>query len=265
MSVAPAARASTFGADRWALLVGIDHFEGRTRPNVGAVGDVEVMRAALVQSGWPSDHIRTLTDGGARADDIRAGLTWLAANSTPGGFSVFSYSGHVKQSGSTEYLWPHDNRFISDAELASSLRGVRGRLWANVAGCEAAGFDEGISGPDRLFTASSQASEKSYEFPAAANSIFDWLLVERGLLGGEADANHDGRVSIQEAFGFAADRAPGLTAGQSHGPQHPFVAGGSGGDWYLGATGGANGAAAAPSSTALPAPPCFLIFCLFAR
>lgn len=253
-SVEPA-HAAPFGADRWALLIGVDHFQGKTRPNVGSVGDVNVMRDALLRSGWPADHIKTLTDGGARADDIRAGLRWLAERSSDGGFSMVSYSGHVKQAGTTEYLWPHDNKFIADSELASSLRQVKGRLWVNISGCEAAGFDEGISAPNRLFTASSLSTEKSYEFPPAANSIFHWLMVERGLLGGEADANKDRRVSIQEAFRFAADRAPGMTTGQSHGPQHPQIAGGSGGEWFIGST------ESAPA--ALPPPPCFFIFCLF--
>lgn len=251
------AHAASIGSDRWALLIGIDHFEGKTRSNVGAVGDVRITQDALIRSGWQADHIKTLTESGARADDIRAGLRWLADHSSEGGFSVMSYSGHVKQVGSTEYLWPHDNRFIADSELAASLRQVKGRLWANISGCEAAGFDEGISGPNRLFTASSQSNEKSYEYPEAANSIFHWLLVERGLIGGEADANRDRRVSIQEAFRFAADRAPGMTTGQSHGPQHPQIAGASGGDWFLGAV------ETAPSAP--PPPPCFFIFCLFAQ
>src|SRR5436305_12838308 len=88
-TVAPA-HAASFGADRWALLIGIDHFEGKTRPNFGGVGDVNVMQDALLRSGWQSDHIKTLTDGGARADDIRAGLRWLADHSSDGGLSVFS-------------------------------------------------------------------------------------------------------------------------------------------------------------------------------
>lgn len=241
----------------YALLIGINVHQPKTRNNVGGVGDVEEMRLALMRSGWRADHIRTLTDRAATADGIRAGLQWLVSKSTEGGFSVFSYSGHVKQSGRTEYLWPHDNRHIPDTELAASLRQLKGRAWINISGCEAAGFDEGVSAPNRLFTASSRATEKSYEYPEAANSVFTWLMVERGLSGGQADANKDGRVSIQEAFRYAADRAPGMTAGQRHGAQTPQIAGGDGTEWFLGFDRPNTGPAPAPA-------PCFFIFCIFA-
>jgi hypothetical protein len=220
--------------DRYALVIGIDHFEGATRPNTGAVGDAEDTRDALVQAGWPKDHIRVLTDGGATQTAIRDGLSWLASRSSDSSFSVFAYSGHVKQVGSTEYLWPHDNQFIADTELAGALRGVKGYLWADISGCEAAGFDEGVSGPKRLVTAASQSDEKGYELPPELrNSVFTNLLVDKGLLKKQADFNRDGKVSIQEAFRLAAERAPQLTANESNGPQHPYIAGGDGSEWFL--------------------------------
>jgi hypothetical protein len=220
--------------DRYALVIGIDHFEGATRPNTGAVGDADLVRSALLQAGWASDHIRMLTDGDATQAAIRDGLSWLASHSTDSSFSVFAYSGHVKQVGSTEYLWPHDNQFIADTELAAALRGVKGYLWADISGCEAAGFDEGLSGPKRLVTAASQSDEKGYELsPELHSSVFTNLLVDKGLIKKQADFNKDGKVSIQEAFRLAAERAPQLTAGESNGPQHPYMAGGDGSEWFL--------------------------------
>lgn len=228
------AQAAPPAGDRWALVIGIDHFEGATRPNTGAVGDAEDVRTALQRAGWPSDHIRYLTDDAATNSAIHDGLKWLASHSSDTSFSVFAYSGHVKQDGSTEYLWPHDNQFISDTDLAGNLRQVKGYLWANISGCEAAGFDEGLSGPKRLVTAASQENEKGYELPAnMRNSVFTYYLVDAGILQKQADANHDGKVSIQEAFKFAAARAPALTTNESNGPQHPYIAGGDGSDWFL--------------------------------
>ena len=227
------ASAAPPSAERWALLVGVDHFEGRTRPNYGAVNDVGLFREILLKAGWSDDHIRVLTDGNARAADIRDGLRWLAERSTDRSLSVMHYSGHVKQVGSTESLWPHDNRFIPDTELASSLRQVKGRMWVDISGCEAAGFDEGISAPNRLFTASSRSNEKSYELTAARQSVFTMLLAQQGMLEGDADANHDRRVSVQEAFAYAADRAPGLSASGPNGPQHPQTSGWDGSELFL--------------------------------
>ena len=253
----PAVAAPPGDGDRYALVIGIDKFQGGTRPNTGAVGDAEDVKAALLAAGWPNDNIRVLTDGGATASAIRDGLRWLADNSKDNSFSVFAYSGHVKQTGSTEYLWPHDNAFISDTDLAGSLRSVKGYLWAHISGCEAAGFDEGLSSDRRLVTAASQSWEKGYELPPELrNSVFTNLLVEKGIMKKQGDANKDGKVSIQEAFKLAADRAPGITAGQANGPQHPYMAGGDGSDWYLSRT-------AAAGSAPLPAAKRCLLFLCF--
>ena len=231
-SAAPAS-----GADRWALLVGVDRFQGRTRPLDGSVGDVNAMRDVLIRSGWRADHIRVLTDGAATATDIREGLRWLVDHSGPESFSLFWYSGHVKQVGSTEYLWPHDNQFIADREVAASMVQLRGWAWMNIAGCEAAGFDEGVSSSRRLVTGSSQANEKSYEHDSSVGrSVFGQLMVAEGMAGGAADANRDRRVSIHEAFAYAAERAPTITQAERQGAQHPYLAGGDGPEWFLDGT-----------------------------
>jgi hypothetical protein len=253
MPVASAAPAPAAG-DRWALLVGIDHFQGATRPNFGAVNDAADVRQALIKNGWADDHIKVLTDGGATAGAVRAGLQWLVDHSSPTSMSVFHYSGHVKQVGSTEYLWPHDNAFIADTELAGKIRQLKGEAWVDISGCEAAGFDEGISAPNRLFTASSGSTEKSYELPDMRQSVFSLLLVEQGLINGAADTNGDHRVSIQEAWGYAAHRAPQLTAGQAQGPQHPVMVGWDGTPLYLDAV------ATAPAPAAKPKQ-CILFLC----
>lgn len=249
----PASAAPTPAAgERRALLIGIDTFQGATRPNFGGVGDVADVRQALLKAGWADDQIRVLTNGAATAGAIRTGLQWLVDSSTPTSMSVFHYSGHVKQVGSTEYLWPHDNSFIADTELAGKIRQIKGKAWIDISGCEAAGFDEGISSPDRLFTASSESTEKSYEIPNMRQSVFTLLLVDQAMLQGMGDANRDGKVSVQEAFAYAAPRAPQITAGQSQGPQHPVMAGWDGTPLFL-------QAAAAPAPAKAKA--CFLFWC----
>ncbi len=130
--IVPGAGAATPPGDKWALIIGVDLFQGGTRSNFGGKADANDMRNVLLRNGFPADHIRVLTDSDARAADIRAGLSWLAASSTPKSFSVVSYSGHVKQEGSTEYLWPHDNVFIPDTEFAAAVNQVKGKMWVNV-------------------------------------------------------------------------------------------------------------------------------------
>jgi len=252
-SAAPAPAA----AERWALIVGVDRFQGSTRPNFGAVNDAADVRQALLRAGFADDHIKVLTDSGATAGTIRAGLQWLVDRSGPNSLSVFHYSGHVKQVGSTEYLWPHDNSFIADSELAGKLRQLRGQAWVDISGCEAAGFDEGISAPNRLFTASSRANEKSYEIKDLRQSVFTMLQVEQAMVQGRGDANGDSRVSVQEAFAYAAARAPQLTARQSQGAQHPVMAGWDGTPLFLDAAATTPG----PAAGAAKARQCILFLC----
>jgi hypothetical protein len=249
-SAAPAPAAG----ERWALLVGIDRFQGGTRPNFGGANDAADVRQALLKSGWADDHIKVLTDGGATQAAIRSGLQWLVDHSGPTSLSVFHYSGHVKQVGSTEYLWPHDNAFIADTELAGKIRQLKGQAWVDISGCDAAGFDEGISAPNRLFTSSSRSNEKSYEIPDVRQSVFTLLEVEQGLIGGAADANGDHRVSVQEAFAYAAARAPQFTSGQAQGPQHPVMAGWDGTPLFLDAVAG-------PAAAPAKAKTCILFLC----
>jgi hypothetical protein len=238
------------GAEKWAVVIGIDHFEGRTRPNVGAVGDAQDFRDMLLRTGWRSDHVLVLTDANATLAGRRAAFRGLASTATASSSSVVHYSGHVKQMNGHEYLWPHDNRFIADTEFGQAMRAVRGWLWVDVSGCEAAGFDEGISARNRLFTASSRANEKSYEYPSWRNSVYTGLLADQGVLQRQADYNRDGRISVTEAFRYAWERAPAITARQSSGPQHPYAAGGDGTEWFLDAP-----APAPPARQVSPAPP----------
>jgi hypothetical protein len=238
------ASAPAAGDQRWAVVVGITDYAGRTASTAAGADDAADFREVLVRNGFAPEHIVTLTEADASAANIRHALDWLVARTaeSPNPFSVFHFSGHVKQLGGDldgdgerldEYLWPADNRFMADAELADYSRRLHGLAWFDIAGCEAAGFDDGISGPTRLFTASSQETEKSYEHPDWRNSVFTGMEVDQAMLQGMGDADGNGKVSIQEAFAFAAERAPQMTRSQRRGAQHPIGAGGDGAEWFL--------------------------------
>ena len=239
-SAVPALTAPAQGDDKWALLIGVDHHQGRTRSNVGAVGDANAFRNLLIQKGWREDRIRMLTDSGATQNAIRQGLQWMVDNCGENSYCVVHYSGHTKQmnnaggrEGLHEYLWPHDNRFISDDEFSDYMRRLRGYVWIDIAACEASGLDNGASSPRRLFTAASQEHEKGYEDPSWGTSVWTGLLVERAMLRGQADSNGDGTVTLSEAIPWATEKAPHYTTGQSHGPQHPYRAGGEETEFFV--------------------------------
>lgn len=226
--------------DRWALLVGISDYAGSTHSTVGGRGDALLIRRVLLENGWRSSHIRLLVDARATADNIVAGMRWLARRSAPTHFALFHYSGHTCIAGRGPcpsghyYLWSYDNRMLSEQAVGSLLRQVRGRTWIDYMGCEAAGVVSGLASANRLVTASSRPDEKSYEYTRKHESVWVNLVWRRGFHRGEADHNDNGRVGIREAVGWARRMAPRVTAHQhSFGPQHPQVHGGAGSGWRL--------------------------------
>jgi hypothetical protein len=211
---------------RFAFIAGITHYRAPTHDTIGAANDARFVAALLERNGWLPQNIRVVTDGEATGAAIRSGLAWLASKSTPGTFTLFHYSGHVKQVGSTEKLWPVDRAFITDNELAGLLAPGTGKMWVDIAGCEAGGFMGGLPSSRVLFSGSSRSNQKSYEYPEWGESIWTGLLFDIGTGQGAADADHDGRVTTGEALRYAAYYAQAITRGQTpYGPQIPQVAG----------------------------------------
>ncbi|MBW3576514.1 MAG: caspase family protein [Actinobacteria bacterium] len=218
---------------RWAVLIGINDYEGRTRDNVGSRQDAEDLHAHLRALGWRDDHIVLLTDRVATRENIEQAIAWLARKTDGSSVAVFHFSGHTKQwrgrdvdgDGEVpdEALWPADNRHIVDSELVARLAHVSaGRLWIDIGACEAAGYaDPGMRRAGRVLTFSSAEPEKSYEDPSVGNSVWGYFLIEGGMRGRGGDANGDGDVTVQEAFAYAAPRSANRTVRGSHGSQHP--------------------------------------------
>ena len=222
-------------ADRYAFLVGVQDYRRPTRDTIGSVGDVRLVRQSLLDAGWLPQHIRTVTDAEVTGGAVRDGLRWLTGRSAPGTFAFFHYSGLVKQlGGGTEALWPVDRDFVRDTELTRLLREAQGRLWVDVAGCEAGSFLPGLPSDRVLVTVSSRGDEKSYENPAWGRSVWTGLLFDLGTAQGLADADRDGRTTIGEATRYATYYAQQITLLQRpHGRQTPQTEGDPVRGWTL--------------------------------
>ena len=219
---------------RWAVVVGVTQYQSPTHPTYGGAHDAQVVHDVLIRSGWRDDHILMLVDGAASGAAMRRAMQWLVDRSAGDTFTLFHYSGHVKQRGGHEYLWPADNDLIADSEETSILQHLHGRSWLDFAGCEAQGFDDGVHTANRLVSASSHVDEKSYEDQQWHESVWVGFTWDRGVLGGAADANRDGHITVGEMLAYGGRQAPAYTANQSpHGPQHPIWVGGNPGTWRL--------------------------------
>jgi hypothetical protein len=219
---------------RFALLVGVTNYRSPTHDTLAGARDVAFINSYLLANGWRSQNIKVLTDARATGAAVREGLSWLAARSTPGTFTLFHYSGHVKQSGGHEKLWGSDNVKILDTTVAAALRRGTGKMWVDIAGCEAAGFIENLPSDRVLVTASSKRTQKSYEHPRWGESVWVGLMWDAGLAQGQADLNHDGVTTVGESIRFASYWAQAVTLRQRpHGRQSPQVAGDRVRGWTL--------------------------------
>ena len=81
----------------WALMVGIDDYPGTDADLNAGTADAREVDAALAAYGVPGQHRLLLLDHQATADNIRAGLAWLAGRASSDATVVFFYSGHVRQ------------------------------------------------------------------------------------------------------------------------------------------------------------------------
>jgi hypothetical protein len=85
-----------------------------------------------------------------------------------------------------------------------------------------------------LFSGSSKATEKSYEYPPWGMSVWTGLVFDLGLRQGQADADNDGRTTIGETLRYSQYYAQAITLGQRpHGRQTPQFAGAADLGWTL--------------------------------
>ena len=222
-------------ADRYAFLVGVQDYRRPTVDTIGSVKDVRFIASMLQANGWRPENIRVITNEQATGRAIRDGMAWLASKGRPGTFSLFHYSGHVKQHGGVnDSLWPVDRDFVRDTEVAAAMNRVGGKVWVDIAGCEGASFMDGLPSDRILFTGSSKATEKSYEYPPWGMSVWTGLLFDLSLRQGQADADKDGRTTIGEALRYSTYYAQAITLGQRpHGRQTPQYAGDPDLGWTL--------------------------------
>jgi hypothetical protein len=212
---------------RWALLIGLNDYAPPTADNIGARQDAESLRYSLLKLGWRTDHIILIKDRDGTAAHIIEGIRWLATKTTSLSTVVFHYSGHENWTrtladGDNELkdveIWATDNRYIIDGTVGREMNRIAAHhMWIDISTCRAAGFnDAGMIKPGRILTYSSPVTELSYEYPPLHHSAFSWFEINLGIYAKEADANHDGKVTVEEAFTFARPGVVSLTRNRQH-------------------------------------------------
>lgn len=215
----------------WAVIIGVNDYQGRVGDTFGSVPDALVLRDLLLARGWRPEHVLVLTDGDADHDGTVRALEWLVRSTDERSTVVFSSSGHIRHAGGRTGLWPSDNRFLWAEDLGRMLGAIRSdRMWISLQGCHAGGLSApGVEGAGRVVTYSSPVTQKSYEDPETQHSLQGYYMFAEGIRDGWADADGDGRISVQEAHAWGAPRAEIRSAQQ----QSPVMVDGLGAPFHL--------------------------------
>lgn len=223
---------STF---HWAVIVGVNDYQGRTGDTLGSVADAHVLRDDLVRRGWRGDHVLVMTDGDGTHDWIVRALEWLQRKTDERSTVVFSFSGHMRHASGNSAIWPADNNFLWNADFGRLIGAVRAdRMWLSLQGCHAEGMRAaGVEGPNRVVTYSSMTPQKSHEDPEVGHSVQGNYLFREGIRDGWGNDGLRNGVTVQGAFAWAAPRAHTRTSGL----QTPVMADGLGRPFTLEITG----------------------------
>jgi len=227
--------------DKLAVLVGINDYDGTQNDLRYCVNDINDVYSALVNVyGFSSSNIMVLTDSQATYANVLAALDWLAQNAGSDSTAVFYYSGHGSRSSSDrdgdgektdECIVTRELAFLWDGILASKFRNISSsKIWLGFDSCYSGGMadavqDDGLKGIARVNTMACKANQLSGESSTIQHGYFTYLLVDQGILGGKADSNRDGKVSIEEAFNYAQANIRQYTR-----PQTPVISDGFTGD-----------------------------------
>ncbi len=152
---------------------------------------------------------------------------------------VVYYSGHADESGiligGKHYDYGHlrqrINEVPADVHIAIVDSCASGSFTRMKGGVHRAPFlrDSSNQVEGFAFLSSSSADEDAQESDKIGASFFTYYFV--AALRGAADRNHDGKITLTEAYQFAYDQTLGRTQNTVHGPQHPAY------DMHLSGTG----------------------------
>lgn len=243
----------------WALVAGVADYPGDDMDLGYADDDAGLFAAVLNQVvGIPADHIALLTNAEATPENLGAGIGWLAENAGAEDTVYIFFSGHGgytqdqdddEDDGWDEYLCAYGGNILDDDYGQAVHRVKCAKILEFTDTCfsggtardvkikslmpSSRGLDKPIKdgfGPMEwrvrtremapegvcLFAAS-RPDQPSQESPALEHGVFTYFLA-RGLVG-EADANGDDAITLQELYAYTRQQVSGATGGM----QEPFL------------------------------------------
>lgn len=233
-----------------AVVIGIANYRNAAPLPDAVTNDAQDIADVLTSNGYcgyrPS-NVHLLLDEDATLARIRTALDSVATSSRPNDTVVVFFSGHgARFAGSAKRqsaLLPvefdtqsPEHTSLSETEFSSTLRRISAkRLLVLIDACHSGGagsfkgagqsesFQIGYSekslarlaeGTGRVLVASCRASEESFVFPNARNSVFTSKLLE--ALRGEGQISGDGVIRVFEVFNHIAQQVKATLPGRQH-------------------------------------------------
>ena len=201
--------------ERWAVIVGISDYEGSENDVPYCDSDALDMKNVLISHGWKSDHIKILLNSEATGSNIRSAIRWMDSKEDEDDIVLFFFSGHGFY-GNSIAVYPWNLFYMSRLDENMDKLGSKNMVLI-FNSCFSGGFQNYLAQPGRVILMSSKSNEYSYMSLQLKNGIFTYFLLEG--FAGSADSNHDGWVSAEEAFDYAAPK----TTERAIKPQHPQI------------------------------------------
>lgn len=247
-------------AKTMALVVGIANYQDRNIPRAeGAVRDADAL-AGYLRDAWDTvdDNLIVLKEFQATRDAIEKALGAMARRSRPPDRVFVYFAGCAAGDGAapTTWLLPQDADAGNLSRTALSVSDIT-RLWSAMSagrvyvvldcafggsgGRTYAGGGETTPGADpfeglvsrlpgaAVVLAASRPGEPALEIPREGHGLMTHYLLT-GLRDGEADADHDGRVTTTELKIHLDRWVPGQAVFLGEGEQRPWVVAAHGGE-----------------------------------
>jgi hypothetical protein len=189
---------------KYAILMGISHSPSGPQGRVKVNGDnqVRLMKRILQNAGWGNKNIKMKTNRQATFQNFLNMLNWLEDEEDADSTVVIMFACHGASTGVRlwDQMMPH--RYIRDylAHLKSQKQLII------ISTCQSGGaLVEGFDGitlckPNRIVVTS--CDERAVDPVTAKYTRWSEAFLYHALKECEADANCDGRVSIQEAAAY---------------------------------------------------------------
>jgi hypothetical protein len=196
------------GMDKWAVIIGISDYDGRSSDLWNPHNDAIEMKQILAAYGY---NYALALDGAGTKDNFEVLMNWLIANEGPNSEVVFFYSGHgsrtqdgswdtdIESDGYDECLVSWDLRAITDDYMTNKLSQLESNHFAAIyASCHSGGmFDQSYEvRAGGVYIGAAEADQYGWDYLDLQNTLFFYYFGDQGILNGPYN-------NLQDAFWYA--------------------------------------------------------------